>query len=43
MKRLKILVLALVVIAGIMCSCNKYVCPAYASNADCEQTENTPQ
>lgn len=43
MKRLKILILTLIVTAAIMCSCNKYVCPAYASNVDCKQSENGPK
>jgi hypothetical protein len=42
MKRIRILILALIVTAALMCSCNRYVCPAYASNADTEETENNP-
>ena len=40
MKRFKVFILLLVVTIIIMCSCNKYICPAYASNDNYEQNNN---
>ncbi len=40
MKRIVIIAVVMVFIAGLFASCNSYVCPAYASD-DVEQTDNT--
>ena len=40
MKRFKVFILLLVVAVIIMCSCNKSICPAYASNDNYEQNNN---
>jgi hypothetical protein len=40
MKKLKVLIVLIVVTIILMCSCNKYICPAYASNDNYEQKNN---
>jgi PBP1b-binding outer membrane lipoprotein LpoB len=40
MKRLMLILLVAVFIAGMLVSCNQNICPAYSSTDDTEQTEN---
>jgi hypothetical protein len=39
MKRLMLILLVAVFIAGMLVSCNQNICPAYSSTNDTEQTE----
>ncbi|MBP1669502.1 MAG: hypothetical protein H6Q21_1868 [Bacteroidetes bacterium] len=39
MKRLLLILMVAVFIAGMLISCNQNICPAYSSTDDTEQTE----
>lgn len=40
MKRVIIILVAVVVLSGILSSCNNHTCPAYAHNSETDQVEN---
>jgi len=40
MKRMVLLLIAVVFVIGILASCNKSICPAYVMDNKIEQTEN---
>jgi len=40
MKKIVFVLLTMIFILGLLASCNKGICPAYASDPDTEQVEN---
>lgn len=39
MKRLILILMVVVFVAGLLVSCNQNICPAYSSNDDTEQVD----